>query len=115
MIQSNRQLTSREISEDLNISYGSVQNILTDLNRRRVSEKFVPRVLTVKQKQQHLSVSLELCDHAASDSSFLGNVVMGDETWVYDMILSPGFRVLNGNRPFLLVRKKHVNQDLTSR
>ena len=29
MIQSNRQLTTREISEDLNISYGSVQNILT--------------------------------------------------------------------------------------
>jgi hypothetical protein len=29
MIQSNRRLTIREISEDLNISYGSVQNILT--------------------------------------------------------------------------------------
>ena len=38
MIRSNRQLTICEISEDLNISYGSVQNILTsDLNMRRVS------------------------------------------------------------------------------
>jgi len=38
MIRSNRQLTIREISEDLNISYGSVQNILTtNLNMRRVS------------------------------------------------------------------------------
>jgi len=38
MIQSNRWLTIREISEDLNISYGSVQNILTtDLNTRWVS------------------------------------------------------------------------------
>jgi len=26
---------------------------------------------------------LELRDHATSDSSFLGNVIMGDETWVY--------------------------------
>jgi len=35
IIRSNRQLTIREISEDLNISYGSVQNILTtDLNMR---------------------------------------------------------------------------------
>jgi len=35
MIQSNRRLTIREISEDLNISYGFVQNILrTDLNMR---------------------------------------------------------------------------------
>jgi len=71
MIRSNRQLTIREISEDLNISYGSVQNILTtDLNRGRVSAKFVPRVLTVEQKQQRLSISLELRDRAASDSSY---------------------------------------------
>jgi len=50
---------------------------------RRVSAKFVPCVLTVKQKQQRLSISPELRDRAASDSSFLGNVMKGDETWVY--------------------------------
>ena len=50
---------------------------------RRVSAKFVPHVLTVEQKQQCLSISLELHDRAASDSSFLGNVITGDETWVY--------------------------------
>jgi len=83
MIRSNRQLTIREISEDLDISYGSVQNILTtDLNMRRVSAKFVPHVLAVEQKQQRLSVSLVLRDRAASDSSFLGNAITGDETWV---------------------------------
>jgi len=84
MIRSNRRLTIREISEDLNISYGSVQNILTtDLNITRMSAKFVPRVLTVEQKQQRLSISLELRDHATSDSSFSRNVIMGNETWVY--------------------------------
>jgi len=73
-----------EISEDLNISYGSIKNILTtDLNMRRVSAKFVPRVLMVKQKQQLQSISLELRNCTTSDSSFLGNVIMGDETWVY--------------------------------
>ena len=50
---------------------------------RRVSAKFVPRVLTVEPKQQRLSISLELLDHAASDFSFLGNVITGVETWVY--------------------------------
>jgi len=44
IIQSNRRLTIREISEDLNISYGSVQNILTtDLNimtMLRVTHRF---------------------------------------------------------------------------
>jgi len=48
-----------------------------------VSAKFVPRVLTVEQKQQLLSISLELRDRAASDSSFLGNVITGHETLVY--------------------------------
>ena len=84
MIRSNRRLTIGEISEDLNISYRSIQNILTtDLNMRQVSTKFVPHVLMVEQKQQLLSISLELCDCATSDSSFLGNVITGDETWVY--------------------------------
>ena len=81
MIRSNRRLTIREISEDLNVSYISVQNILTtDLNMRRVSAKFVPRVLTVEQKeQQFLSNKILRCvlihlmhriwHHATSDSS----------------------------------------------
>jgi len=50
---------------------------------RRVSAKFVPRVLTAEQKQQRLSISLASRDRAASDSRFLGNVITGDETWVY--------------------------------
>jgi len=84
MIWLNRRLTIKEISEDLNISYSSIQNILTtDLNMRWVSAKFVPCILTVEQKQQHLSISLELCTRAASDSNFLVNVITGDETWVY--------------------------------
>ena len=48
-----------------------------------MSAKFVLRVLTVEEKQQRLSISLELRGRAASDSSFLGNIVTGDETWVY--------------------------------
>jgi len=66
MIRSNRRLTVREISEDLNVSYGSIQNILTtDLNMRRVSAKFVPLVLTVEQKElQFLSnKNITVCPH----------------------------------------------------
>jgi hypothetical protein len=58
--------------------------------------QLIKHQLTVEQKQQHLSVSLELRDRAASDSSFLGNVVTGDETWVdgYD----PETRVQSSQR-----------------
>ena len=38
---------------------------------------------SVDQKQQRLDVCLELKENAANDSSFLSNVITGDETWVY--------------------------------
>jgi len=57
MIRSNGRMIITEISEDLNISYGSVQNILTtDMKMRWVSAKCFLRVLTVEQKQQRLSI-----------------------------------------------------------
>ena len=58
--------------------------------------KLTKHQLTVEQKQQCLSISLELSDRAASDSSFLGNIITGDETWVcgYD----PEIRVQSSQR-----------------
>jgi len=117
MIPSNRRLTIKEISEELNISYCSVQNILTtDLDMRRVSAEFVPRVLTVEKKQRLLSISLKLRDRAASDSSFIGNVITGDETWVYGY--DPETRVQSSqvkSSSSTGAKKKRVNQDPTSR
>jgi len=48
---------------------------------RRVASEFVPRLLSVDQKQQRL-VCLDLKENAANDPSFLSNVITGDETWV---------------------------------
>jgi len=52
---------------------------------------------------------------AASDSSFLGNVIIGDETWVYGY--DPETRVQSSQwkSPSSPCVKKHVNQDPTSR
>ena len=50
---------------------------------RHVASKFVPRLLSVDQKQQRLDVCLDLKENAANDPSFLSNVITGDETWVY--------------------------------
>jgi len=50
---------------------------------QRVASEFVPRLLTVNQKQQQLDVCLDLKENAANDLSFLLNVIIGDETWVY--------------------------------
>jgi hypothetical protein len=50
---------------------------------RRVSVKFVSRLLSQEQKELRLSISLELRDRANSDSRFLQSLITGDESWVY--------------------------------
>jgi histone-lysine N-methyltransferase SETMAR len=50
---------------------------------RRVSAKFVPRLLSQEQKELRLSISFELLDRANSDSGFLRSLITGEESWVY--------------------------------
>lgn len=57
MLVKNRKLTIREIAEDLNIAYGSVQDILVnDLGLRRVAAKLVPKDLNFMQKRDRVDV-----------------------------------------------------------
>ena len=49
---------------------------------QRVASKFVPRLLSVDQKQQRLDVCLDFKENAANDPRFLSNVITGDESWV---------------------------------
>ncbi|GFW51535.1 protein GVQW3 [Trichonephila clavipes] len=58
-VGSDRRLTVREIAQECHISVGSCDEILRkDLNMRRVSAKFVPRLLTEYQQFQRLATSL---------------------------------------------------------
>jgi hypothetical protein len=84
LIRANRQLTVHESSAEVGISYDTCQAILTDdLNTRRVSAKFVPRVLTIEQKEHHLSFATDLLHEAETDGNFMEGIITGDETWVY--------------------------------
>jgi len=77
--------TIDEVSLLVGIGHGTCHKILTeDLNMRCVTSKFVPRLLSVDEKQQGLDVCLDLKKkNAANDPSFLSNVIMSDKTWVY--------------------------------
>jgi hypothetical protein len=71
---------------------------------KRVSAKFVPRILTPEQKEQRLSISLELCDRVTSDPNFFQNLITGDESWVYGYdpetkVRSSQWKTLNSPRP----------------
>jgi len=50
---------------------------------RRVSAKFVPRLLTDDQKENHVEISQELLANANGNENFLKKITTGDETWVY--------------------------------
>jgi len=45
-----------------------------------VAAKFVPRILTVDQKQQRFKVCTELRQLASEDETFLSRVITGDES-----------------------------------
>jgi len=84
IIREDRRRTINEVSMLVGISHRTCHKILTeDLKMRLVAPKFVPRLLSVDQKQQQLDVCLDLKENAANDPSFLSNVITSDETWIY--------------------------------
>ena len=61
IIRDDRRRTFDEVSMLLGIRHGTCHNILTeDLKMSRVASKFVPRLLSVDQKQQQHDVCLDL-------------------------------------------------------
>ena len=79
-----RRLPVQEIVAEVGISTGSVHSILTeDLNLRRVSVKFVPKLLTEQQKELRKEISKDMLDLANHDPEFIKTIITGDETWVY--------------------------------
>jgi hypothetical protein len=50
---------------------------------RRISARFVPRLLSFDQKVHRVSVCRELKQQARDDPNFISNIITGGETWVY--------------------------------
>jgi hypothetical protein len=50
---------------------------------RRISVKFVPRLLSNDQKSHHISVCRDLKQQARDNPNFISNIITSDETWVY--------------------------------
>jgi len=81
IIREDRRRTIDEVSMLMGLSWNKI--LTEDLKMRRVASKFVPRLVSVDQKQQRLDVCLDLKENAANEPSFLSNVITGYETWVY--------------------------------
>jgi histone-lysine N-methyltransferase SETMAR len=76
--------TIHDVCEIVGLSYRAVQCILVDsLNMRRISARFVPRLLSNDQKALNVSVCSELKQQARDNPNIISNIITSDETWVY--------------------------------
>jgi len=83
--RADRRLTIREVAEEVRIAFGTYQKILSeDLRMKRVTPKFVPRLLTAEQKDDRVSICTDLRDRAQNEPKFMSAVITGDECWVYE-------------------------------
>jgi len=84
LVHEDRRRAIKDFVAIVNVSYGTVQTILTcDSNMHHVGTKFVPRLLTPEQKEHRVAFGKELRQRAVGDPSFMSRVITGDESWVY--------------------------------
>ena len=101
-------LTLRKIVEEVEISRESVHSILTeDSFMRRVSAKFIRKLLTEQQKELHVEIAQGLLDCANNGLEFTKTIITGDETWVYGYNSESKFQSSQWKYPNHQRPKKH--------
>ena len=85
MVLDNRRIKVREIEEAMNISKERVCHILNeDLGMRKLSARWVPRLLTLDQKRVRMNISIALlAQFRRNKSEFLRRLITVDETWIH--------------------------------
>ena len=80
-----KQAILAEMASLLNMSFGSVQNIVHDeLRYRKVSARWVPRQLTQELKDRRVDACQELLRRYEEEGEdFLAHMITGDERWVH--------------------------------
>ncbi|GFR86761.1 histone-lysine n-methyltransferase setmar-like protein [Elysia marginata] len=83
MILGNRRIKQKDIAKELEISRERVQHTITDiLGYRKVSARWVPRMMTDEIKMQGNTICAELLKHYEEEGEeFIQLIVTGDESW----------------------------------
>ena len=72
LVHEDRRRTIKDIAAIVNVSHRTVQTILTcDLNMHSIAAKFVPRLLTLEQKEHRVAICQELRQHILVVKSFV--------------------------------------------
>jgi histone-lysine N-methyltransferase SETMAR len=85
VVDRDRRVTIRDICTVTGFSFGTVQRILTEhLNMKKVSARWVPRLLTDTNKENRVMASRKFIKRYRRDGvTFLDHIVTADETWLY--------------------------------
>jgi len=95
------------IASELNLNHTTVHQILTDeVAMKKLCAKFVPKNLTIEQKDNRKDVWLHLLERIQRDRNFLNNVITGDETRIFEYDPETKNKVTNGTHLHHHVRKK---------
>ena len=84
IIQGDRRVSMDTIARTLGIGHNAVQEMIESLGCRKVSARWVPRLLTEDHKGQRKAITSELLQryrHEGDD--FLLRIVTGDESWFH--------------------------------
>jgi len=84
-VNQDRRMTVREIADITGINFMSVDRILSnDLAMKKVSARWVPRMLNKEMKKSRLSICTKLLAKFEPDpSDFMARLVAQDETWCH--------------------------------
>jgi len=85
VVLADRRVKIREIADIVSISIERIQNILhEELGMKKLSARWVPRLLTVEQKRNRMTTSEHCLDmFKRNPKEFLRRFVTVDETWIH--------------------------------
>lgn len=85
LLDSDRRSTVRGIADAVGAGYGTVHRIITEeFNMRKVSARWVPKLLTQDQKDNRVIASQEfLSRYEQEGDTFLDQIITTDETWLF--------------------------------
>ena len=84
LLNKDRRITLRELAARTDCSYGKVFNIVHEqLNMRRISARWIPKMLTDDQKQMRKESCKRILGRFQREgSNFMERIVTVDETWI---------------------------------
>jgi len=85
LVEEDRRISIDAVAAEVGISHGSAFSILSNhLGLSKLSARWVPRALRDEQLVQRADLSNSiLLKIQADEDAFMGRIVIGDETWIY--------------------------------